>query len=379
MTKSETEKTNNLSVVRIIIKGLLLFIIIDIVFVFIHPLPAISKLSFYNYLFPGRVRLPYGEVPDQAYNLSVYSLDAMFASHEISAPTKSSNEYRVILVGDSSVWGYLLKPNDMLSAQLNSNNLKLKDGREIRAYNLGYPTLSLMKDLVILNDAFDYSPDLIVWLVTLESFPRDKQFDSPIVKNNPEVIQTLLSAYSLNLDPQDTRLVTPNFWDSTLIGERRSIVDLIRLQLYGVMWAATGIDQYYPTSYDPPQENLSSDKSFHNLLPPTLSPGDLSMDILSAGIRIAGKVPVIFVNEPIYLSQGENSDIRYNFFYPRWAYDQFRQLFSDMCASENWRCLDEWNLVPPGEFTNSAIHMTPAGTAMLAQEIEKAILSLSIP
>ena len=181
------------------------------------------------------------------------------------------------------------------------------------------------------------------------------------------------------------------------MGERRSLADLIRLQLYGVMWAATGIDQYYPESYDPPQENLTAEKSFHDLLPPSLSPTDLSLDILSAGGEIANPVPVMYVNEPIYLSQGENSDIRYNFFlfrvhhlyhintvgsdffYPRWAYDQYRQLFIDLCAEQNWKCLDEWKLVPPGEFTNSAIHMTSLGTHMLATEIEKAILSVSTP
>jgi hypothetical protein len=379
MTRSEGEYKNNLSMLRVIIKGLILFILINLVFAFIHPMQVISKISLYNYLFPGRVRLPYGEMPDQAYNLSLYSLDAMFASHELTASQKPSNEFRVVLIGDSSVWGFLLTPGTTLSAEINSHNIMLKDGRIVHAYNLGYPTLSLMKDLVILNHARQYSPDLIVWMVTLESLPRQKQLDSPLTQNNPEEVQKLISTYSINLNPLDERLITPGFWDSTLIGERRSLADLFRLQLYGVMWAATGIDQYYPTSYDPPQENLSSDNSFHNLLPPTLSPADLSMDILFAGSQIADKVPVIFVNEPIYLSHGENSDIRYNFFYPRWAYDQYRQLFINLCKSRNWLCLDEWNLVPAGEFTNSAIHMTPAGTEMLAIEIEKVILSLSLP
>jgi hypothetical protein len=379
MTISKDEYKHNISMIRIIIKGLFLFILINIVFPFIHPLQVVSQISLYNYLYPGRVRLPYGEMPDQAYNLSLYSLEAMFASHEIAAPEKPSNEFRLILIGDSSVWGFLLTPDKTLSAEINSHSFLLKDGRKVRAYNLGYPTLSLMKDLVILNHAMQYSPDLIVWMVTLESFPKEKQLDSPLIQNNPGVVQKLISTYSLNLNPQDQRLITKDFWDSTLIGERRSIADFVRLQLYGVMLAATGIDQYYPASYDPPQENLSSDNSFHNLLPPLLSPADLSMDILSAGNQIAEKVPVVYVNEPIYLSHGENSDIRYNFFYPRWAYDQYRQLLADTCISKNWQCLDEWNLVPPGEFTNSAIHTNPTGTQALAIEIEKAILSLSLP
>ena len=224
-----------------------------------------------------------------------------------------------------------------------------------------------------------YQPDLIIWLVTLESFPTAKQLDSPIVQNNPSLMQDLITAYSLNLNLQDPRFVIPSSWDSTLVGERRALADILRLQLYGVMWAATGIDQYYPGSYEPPQENLDLDETFHGLQPPDLNPEDLSMDILSAGSNMAGNIPILFVNEPIYISHGENSDIRYNFFYPYWAYDQYRQIFAQKCQMENWHCLDEWNLVPPNEFTNSAIHMSPFGTQTLASELENAILSLSNP
>jgi hypothetical protein len=38
--------------------------------------------------------------------------------------------------------------------------------------------------------------------------------------------------------------------------------------------------------------------------------------------------------------------------------------------------IDLWDLIPSGEFTNSAIHMTPAGTARLADEIIPAVKNL---
>jgi hypothetical protein len=103
------------------------------------------------------------------------------------------------------------------------------------------------------------------------------------------------------------------------------------------------------------------------------------MDILSAGNPMLNGKPIINVNEPIYISHGENSDIRYNFFYPRWAYDQYRQLFHESCIQNGWNCLDVWNLVSPNEFTNSAIHMTPLGTQQLARQVEAAIQSLQKP
>ena len=371
--------TKNFSLKRVVIKGLLLFLVINLLFVLLAPLPYLGKLSAYNHIFPGRARLPYGENPDQAYNLSLYNLEAMFASHELAAGEKPAEEFRVVLIGDSSVWGYLLKPEFTLSAYLNASNLVTKDGKLVRAYNLGYPTLSLTKDLLILDYAMHYQPNLIIWLFTLESFPLTKQLDSPIVQNTPSRVRDLITKYDINLDGQDQRFFSPDILDFTLVGERRALADLLRLQIYGIMWAATGIDQYYPATYEPPQSDLALDDTFHALRPPKLKTEDLSIEILSAGRKISGEVPIIYINEPIYISHGENSDIRYNFFYPKWAYDQYRQLFDDTCQIERRECLDEWNLVPPSEFTNSAIHMTPHGTKMLADQLRNSILFLSNP
>ena len=375
----DNKPSSTITLKRIIIKGVLLFLLIDFIFVPLNPLPLLGQLSAYNVVFPGRVRLPYGEKPDQAYNLSLYNLEAMFASHELAAGKKPSGEYRVLLIGDSSVWGYLLKPENTLAAFINAADIHVSDDRIVRAYNLGYPTLSLAKDMLILSYSMRYRPDLIIWLVTLEAFPMQIQLDSPIVQNNPSKVQELISSYPLNLDLHDPRLIRPNFLGSTLVGQRRALADILRLQIYGVMWAATGIDQYYPVNYDPPQENLALDESFHGLLPPNLNQSDLSMDILSAGGTMANDVPIIFVNEPIYVSHGENSEVRYNFFYPRWAYDQYRLMFGEFCKQNGWQCLDEWDLVSPDEFTNSAIHMTPLGTQQLASKLADAIRSFHLP
>jgi hypothetical protein len=363
----------------VIIKGLLLFLVIDLLFVPFKPLNALGKISAYNLIFPGRSRLPYGENPDQAYNFSLYNLEAMFASHELAAGTKPANEYRVLLIGDSSVWGYLLKPGDTLSGYINAANLRLDNGKSIRAYNLGYPTMSLTKDLLMLEYGMRYQPDLVIWLITLESLPIKKQLESPILQNNYYELSELIKTYSLSLNPNDSRFVIPGFWDATLFGERRSLSDLLRLQLYGVLWAATGVDQYYPTKYEPPQVDLSNDQSFQGFQPPQLITQDLSLETLFAGRTLLGQVPVIFVNEPIFISQGQNSDIRYNFFYPRWAYDQYRVIINGLCQAKSWQCLDEWNLVPSYEFTNSSIHMSPRGTNLLASEISKSILSMVNP
>jgi hypothetical protein len=113
------------------------------------------------------------------------------------------------------------------------------------------------------------------------------------------------------------------------------------------MWAATGIDLELPETYTPRMEDLPADDSFHNLAPPRLDRADLAFDILQAGMDIAGETPVLLINEPMFVSQGENSDLRYNFFYPRWAYDDYRELLAGVSRENGWQYVDLWDSVPP--------------------------------
>ena len=359
-------------VLRVTLKALLLFVALNVVFALTNPVPLIGSVSAYNVIFPGRPRLPYSDFPDRAYNLSLYDLNAMFASHEIAAGPKPANEYRVLLIGDSSVWGFLLKPQDTLAANLNAGRYTMPDGRTVRAYNLGYPIMSVTKDLLLLQRAMRYQPDLIIWLVTLESLPASRQLLHPIVQNNAPAIESLITNYQLPLDPADPKLVTPSFLDLTLFGQRRNVADILRLQAYGVMWAATGIDQDYP-EYEPAAIDLEADESFHDLQPPALRPEDLALDVLRAGHQVAGDVPVLVVNEPILISNGKNSDIRYNFFYPRWAYDQYRAILAEQAQRNGWHYLDLWDVAPMTEFTNSAVHLAPKGSRMLAERLAQAV------
>ncbi len=362
---------------NVLFRALILFIIANILFVAFEPLPALSKISAYNVVFNGRSRLPFGETPDKAYNFSLFNLDAMIRSHEIAAAKKESDEYRVIFIGDSSTWGTLLKNDETLSGILNAAKLKTKDGRTVRAFNLGYPSMSLAKDLMILSLVTRYQPDLIVWAFTLESFPRSRQIASPLVANNPMVMRTLINQHSLKLNVDDPQFVNVSWWDKTISGQRRSLADLFRLQMYGVMWAATGIDQYYPEKYQLRADDLQSDVEFYGLKPPKLNENDLALDVLNAGVAAVGSVPVVFVNEPIFISAGKNSDARYNFFYPKWAYDDFRVIVAAQMKTKNWRYVDVWNMIAPNEFTNSAVHVTPNASRAVAAKVGEEILRIA--
>jgi hypothetical protein len=378
-TKSPTARSyNRLQFARnVVAKALILFLIIDLLFGLTNPLPALGRISLYNHLLPGRLRLPYGDEPQRSYNLSLFQLDAMFASIELASGSKPGDEFRVIIIGDSATWGFLLPPDQTLAAFINAGNYTLRDGRRVRAYNLGYPVMSLAKDLLILSYAIHYHPDMIVWPFTLESFPYDKQLYPPLLQHNSSAIDRLIREYQLPLNAKDAQLLQPTFWDRTLVGSRRDLADMVRLQLYGVMWAATGIDQYIPQTYTPRMEDLPADLSFHNLNPPQLQATDLALPILQAGLKMCGSTPVLLFNEPMFISQGINSDLRYNFYYPRWAYDDFRQIMHEQSQRSGWTYEDDWNVVPASEFTNSAVHMTPKGEAEFARLVAQKILAVA--
>jgi hypothetical protein len=351
---------------NIIVKGLSLFIILNLLFAILRP--GIGRLSAYNVIFPGRERLPFGENSAKAYNLSLFDLDAMFASHEINGDQKKADEFRVILVGDSSVWGTLLKPEETLAGQLNSAKISAC-GKNVRVYNLGYPTISLTKDVLLLSHAMEYQPDLVIWMTTLEAFPIEKQIASPLVAHNRESLLRLASKSGLKIDSNDPAFSRDSFWGSTIVGKQRALADVFRLQLYGVMWAATGVDQIYPSDYPKAQTAFEADQKFHEFEPPALNENSLAMNVLETGMSMAGNTPHVIVNEPMLISAGKNSDIRYNFFYPRWAYDQYRAMMIEQSQKNNWAYVDLWDAVPANEFTNSAIHLTPMGEAKLAEKI----------
>ena len=362
---------------NVLVKAIILFLVANLLFTIKDPLPSLGKLSLYNHILPGRQRLPYGDNPERSYNLSLNNLAAMFTSHELAGGIKPDDEYRVILVGDSATWGYLQKPEQTLSAQINQLGVVLPDGRRVRAYNLGYPVMSLMKDLLILSRAVAYKPDLIVWLVTLESFPEDKQLFAPLLQNNPQPVRELMETYGLTLEAGDANLTRDLVFNRTIVGRRRELADLLRLQIYGVLWAATGIDQDI-AGYTPVSQDLEPDENFHDLNPPHLTKEDLALKIVDAGLEIAGNTPVILINEPIFISSGENSHIRYNFYYPRWAYDDYRQILSKAAAEKDWIYYDLWDLIPAGEFTNTAVHLSPEGVSQFAAEVSTLISKVAI-
>jgi lysophospholipase L1-like esterase len=358
----------------VLIKASLIFVLLNLSFALLDPLDQLGKISIYNWLVPGRERLPYGEQPEEDYNLSLNNIPSMLASHNVSK-SKEPDEFRVIVIGDSGTWGWLLENDETLTGQLNSAALLADDGRKAVFYNLAYPVMSVTKDLLLLARAMEMDPDLILWPITLQSMIRSGQLDHPLLQNNASEVRELINEYELALDPNDNRLVDPEFLDKTIIGQRRDLADLIRLQLYGPTWAATGVDQAISNEITLRRSDFEADVSWADISQPVpLTSDHLTWEVIEAGVSIAGQTPIWIINEPIFISQGENSDLRYNAWYPRWAYDEYRQQLNALAAFERWQFVDMWDSIAPAEFTDSPLHLTPEGTTQVADSLIRKII-----
>jgi len=363
---------------RVLLKAAALFALFNALWFATQPLTVLNKLSVYGAFFPPRERFPFAEFPEASYAVSVDSLDQLFASHRIAQP-KAADEFRVALLGDSAIWGYLLRADQTQAACINALDLRTSDGRRVRAYNLGYPTLTVIKDFLILRRALAHAPDLIIWSTSLASLYPSDQLDFPLILAQREEVSALQAQYAFKLDQYP---LPPRSWqERTFFGQRRAIADWLRHQLYAPAWASTRSDHVLPRFIAPhptnllPDDNVLSVNVLNLRQARRIAPEDLNFDVLSVGVALAAErgIPTVLVNEPIY--RNESHPLRYNTYYPRWAYDDYRAAFAQLAQRQNWRYLDFWDAVPADQFTDTDFHLTADANCAYAERLIKAALA----
>ncbi|MCS6871162.1 MAG: SGNH/GDSL hydrolase family protein [Anaerolineae bacterium] len=367
---------------RVLVKAATLFVLFNVLWYAAQPLDWLNRLSVYGVLFPPRERFPFAEFPEVSYAVTVNSLEQLFASHAIARP-KAADEFRVVMLGDSAIWGYLLRADQTQAACINALELRTEDGRRVRAYNLGYPTLTVIKDFLILRRALVYQSDLIIWSTSLASLYPSDQLDFPLILAHREEVSALQAQYAFKLDQYP--LPSRAWQERTFFGQRRDIADWLRHQLYAPAWASTRIDHVLPRFVAPhpvnllPDDNVLSVNVLRLREAGKIAPEDLNFDVLKAGVELAAAqgVPTVLVNEPIY--RNESHPLRYNTYYPRWAYDGYRVAFQQVAEREGWRYFDLWDAVPPDQFTDTDFHMTPSANCAYAEQLIYLALDEQLP
>ena len=356
---------NEINPIRLLVKALCLFVLVNLLYALIEPQG--SKISGYNTLFPGRTRLPFG-VSGDPYTVTVDDVDTIFDSHLIAAP-RLGEEYRIALIGDSSVWGEGLGAYEVISEQWNRMNTPCGT-KTIRAYNLGYPHPSVVKDLVILDKALEYKPDLIVWFVTLNTLISQRM--NPFLIANRERTVNVLNDHDISFKRGKKLSGEPDFFEKTLIGQRSNLARGIKLQMLGIIWTATGADTNMLAENEPTFD-IGDDVSYRGMEPSEDIKDVLLFSALLAGHERAGSIPVLLVNEPIFIAPRADEMVRYNAPYPRWAYDQYREALAAQAQSARWNYLDLWNAIPPQYFLGASLHLNTEGERLLIEQIAPAL------
>lgn len=382
----DEQKKNKINPWRVLGKGLVIFFILNLIIALANP-PMRLFVLFNNGIFPGYQRLPVLWTPDRHLNNSQFfersfidKIDLMLAAHVISSKPKGANEYRVLIYGDSSVWGTALFPNETLAGQLNSMNLTTCDGKKIVSYNLGYPSNAALKDLVIMDQTRKYQPDISIWLFSMLAFTQARQI-VPFVEANPIYSRNIINKYNLKIDTSTLPQTTQSVWEKSIIGKRQEFHLLVNLYASRIITAAIGTDDPRTESEreiiltDTPTKSMD----FYGIVPSDNLGVKLALDTLPAADKITdGKI--IYVNEPIYTVVPTGDQVGYNSAFPVWAYDKYRSLLADMAEKNHWQFYDYWDLLKSADnFSTSIFHLRPAAEAVLAEKMSAIILSQSCP
>lgn len=156
-------------------------------------------------------------------------------------------------------------------------------------------------------------------------------------------------------------------------------------QALGALWAATGVDNHEGLGEvvaGAPDPNVASDTDYEKMQPNDDSSAyfnTLRTDLVSAAYKIAGNAPVILVNQPIFIANGLNSDVRYNDTYPRWIYDEYRVFLPGWVDARGGPYLDFWNALPPADFADRNFHRNAQGEKDFAAILAPALQQLTCP
>ncbi len=371
----------------VVIKGLILFLGVN----FLFCLPGFDHLgrySLYNRLFPGLPRFS-----------GTTDLEALFLTHAI-ATEKQADEFRVILLGDSATWGFLLDYQDTFAYRLDTAGLQTCSGQQVRVYNLALPTPSVLKDFLLMELAQVYDPDLIVWFITLKGFTDfdrnnagglpfphgikevGEQIAFPLMLNNLDEVSDLLDRY--NIDYPLPSVAKNGVWDKTLVAQRSHLADLLEVQLSSLEWGATRVNSgtsLRDPAWDKPisQKPIKANLIFGELEAPTDISKFMRLDIFNTALNGDEYPPILVVNNPMYRTGKAVRKLRYNEIYPRWAYDQYREIMIAQSRKNGWAYLDLWDAVPSEHFSNSSFHRDAVGEAIVAESLSPAILDMACP
>jgi hypothetical protein len=333
----------------------------------IDPLASLITLNTWGLVGHGRPRLYYAS-DSQNGQLPV---EALLAAHAIAYTPKAADEFRVVVLGDSGVLGWGLVDAETFTAQLTARQVRI-GGKRVVAYNLAYPVPSAGRDVLLLDAALRYQPDLVIWFVTAMSLrnPLDPDEGSAFLDINRERLERLTNSFGLQ-EWFNARMLPEPAWYSWIAIHNADVVPVwlnsLAYPFLTPAWGQTG--RRLGSEAIPAKAQFVSGQTAFNPMP------NVTWQFLTAGQTLADRAGarLLLVNEPILVGSGPNSDINYNLLYERALYDQYREALSTYASRYNLWYIDLWNAVPAANFTDTAFHTDAAGWSSVADRIISAL------
>ncbi len=350
---------------RVFVKAVALLLVANFIFVAIgvDPLARLITINTWGLVGHGRPRLYY---PSDEQNGQL-PVEALLAAHALAYTPKAPDEFRVIVLGDSATLGWLLAEDETLSAQLTARNMRV-GGKRVVAYNLGYPVPSVVRDVLLLDAAMRYQPDMVIWLITVTGLRNE--LNPPVTFDlNRDHLERLADEFGLHA------------WFETQMPPESPLYRWTAIHnpdTFGV-WINS---LFYPLN--PPVRNTITTRlgrvpvparpMFTSDQPGFQMPGDV-WSFLSIGVTLAsrGGARLLLVNEPILRGSGPNSAVNYNLLYERALYDKYRVTLADYVKSHAIWFADLWDAVSAEHFTDTVHHMDPSGWSIVADRIITAL------
>jgi hypothetical protein len=371
----KTPFTSPRQMLRVFSKALILLIVFDVLQMALGLTQAIDHWSIYRAFTPPTARLGDAfHIGDPAW----WRLDVLFDAHQIAQP-KAPDEYRVVVLGDSATFCLYCSAAEAIPQALTDLNQTI-DGKRVHAYNLAYPGPDWLKDVLILKHALEYQPDAIVWLVTAKGSsdqPTPAQPDAHLfTRINADELPDLQRRYGFNVWEMAEFADADAWYQSSIWAKGGRIRDWLSLLARTLHRALIEPGKDMTREYLLPGEpvtqrpmmfpaEITSELPGYGTLP------NSRWDLLLTGQRMAqeANVPLLLVNEPIYIASGPHSDVNYNSDYERAVYDRFRSALSSFAQEHGLHYLDLWNHLPAEEFANTALHYNLQGNRHIASEI----------
>lgn len=360
---------------RVLIKAIMLLIIFDATQIAFDLAGTLERWRLYRSFTPLTERLG---LANQIGDPIWWTIDPLLDAHQIAQP-KASDEFRVIFLGDSATFCLYCRSTEAIPSVFTQLGA-IFDGKHVIGYNLAYPGSDWMKDILILKHALKYQPDAIVWLVTAKGAGNQPLPQEPdahlIIRVNAAELPAL--ARQFNLDTWETeRYADADAWYQRSIfthgGRYRDwLLLVVRSFRNALIYPNKDLTQEYLLPGEPViTKPIPAIAEINSALPGYDTFPNRQWTLLRAGHQLAAEadVPLLVVNEPIYLASGPNTDVNYNPFYERNLYDRFRAALLDFTQQHTMTYLDLWNLLPAENFSNTSLHYNLEGNRRVAEAV----------